>query len=106
VIEKNEGRKEMTNEPLITWNLLLCLVAFPSLGWFIRRELTNIQDSAKERSAELTRKIERIQDCMTLVKRDVEQKVDRDDCEAKGAEKWERIYHHKHNDAGEVVVVR
>lgn len=90
----------------MTWNLILCLIAFPSLGWFIRRELTTIQDSAKERSRDLKSEIEKLRDCMTNVKKDVEKKVDRDDCEAKGQEKWERIYHHRHADDGAVVVTK
>lgn len=96
----------MTNEPLMTWNLILCVIAFPSLGWFIRRELTNIQESAKERSRDLKIEIERIRECLSDVKHNVENKVDREDCENKSAEKWERIYHHRHTEDGAVVVTK
>ena len=94
----------MVNEPLMIWNLILCVIAFPSLGWFIRRELTNIQDTAKERSAELKSEIKKVSECLTTVKVDLENKIDRADCELKGKDKWQVIYHHKHTEDGEVVV--
>lgn len=94
----------MPTEPGVSWNLLLSIIAFPSLGWFLKREFTNIQEEARTRTKALTSEIEKLRDCMTTVKVDVEGKMSREECDNKAAEKWERIYHHKHDADGAVVV--
>lgn len=96
----------MLNDPLVTWNLLICVVAFPTLGWFIRREITSIHDAAKDRQSELKEEIRSIKTCISNIKEDVNEKVDKADCEKDTRDKWERLYHHRHTDSGEVVVTK
>ena len=93
------------NEPILTWNLILCVIAFPSLGFFIRKLIVDTQKQAVERYALLHDEIKEIKACMGNVKADVNRKVDKTDCQRMSEEKWERINKHRHTDEGAVVIV-
>jgi hypothetical protein len=94
----------MTNEPVMTWNLILCAVGIPSLGYYIRTLLNDREESSKERHEILTKEIERMRACINNIKQEMDEKRDIDDCEDRSREKWERINRHMHDTNGHVVI--
>ena len=92
------------NEPLLTWNLLLCVCAFPALGWYIKSLLKETQARAIERTEGLVRQYDDLKKCLTGIKQDIATKQDKDECTRLSDEKWHRINKHKHTDTGEVVI--
>ena len=94
----------MLNDPIVTWNLVLSCVAFPGLAWFIKREITKNSNELRENKRDLMEEIRSIRSCMSNMKQDIGEKVDKDDCETRSKEKWERLNHHRHTDRGEVVI--
>lgn len=94
----------MTNEPVMTWNLILCAVGIPSLGYYIRTLIDDKEHASKERHETLTKEIERMRDCIGNIKRELDEKRDVDDCDSRSKEKWERINRHQHDANGHVVI--
>ena len=94
----------MATEPLVTWNLVLCSVAFPALGFFIRKLFEDMQKNAVDRYSLLHEEIRSIKSCMAGMKEDIKDKVDESACNTKSKEKWERINRHTHDDQGRVVI--
>jgi hypothetical protein len=94
----------VTNEPVMTWNLILCAVGIPSLGYYIRTLLNDREESSKERHEILTKEIERMRACINNIKQEMDEKRDIDDCEDRSREKWERINRHMHDTNGHVVI--
>jgi hypothetical protein len=68
-------------EANITYTGVCTLVAIPALGFFVKKWISDMQEQAKERSADLKEDIKALRDCMTGIKKDVEHKVDRSECE-------------------------
>lgn len=93
-----------TQEPLITYNLLLCAIAFPALGFFIRKLITDTQEQAKDRYSLLYEEIKDIKRCLRDVKDELNNKVDEDVCDKRGDEKWGRINKHRHAEDGSVII--
>jgi len=93
------------NEPAVTWNLILCVIAFPSLGWFIRRLFDDMQKQAVDRYALLHEELRETKACVAGIKRDLNNKVDEELCQKKSEEKWARINKHRHTDDGSVVII-
>lgn len=91
-------------DPVITWNLFSTPVLIAALGYFIKKLIDDTQTSAVQRNALTNAELAAIKACLTAIKVDMESKIDRADCEKKGGEKWQVIYHHKHTQDGEVVV--
>lgn len=94
----------MTAEPLITWNLFATPSLIAVLAYFIKKWIDDTQKQAEGRNANTISELAAIKLCLTSIKIDMENKMERTDCEKKGNEKWNVIYHHKHTSEGEVVV--
>lgn len=91
-------------EPLVTWNLLLCVVAFPALGYYVKSLLRESQDRAIERTEGLKQQFDDLKKCLNGIKEDISEKQDKNECTRLSEEKWHRINKHKHTDTGEVVI--
>ncbi len=94
----------MVAEPLMTWNFFSTPILIAALGYFIKKLIDDTQLNAQQRNAATNTELAAIKTCLTAIKVDMESKMDRSDCEKRGNEKWNVIYHHKHTEAGEVVV--
>ena len=94
----------MMAEPLMTWNFFLTPALIGALGYFIKKWIDDTQKQASERNLLTVTELSAIKACLTAIKVEMESKIDRKDCEKKGAEKCEVIYHHKHTQDGEVVM--
>jgi len=102
-------------EPILSWNLLITAIGLPALAWFLKRlldkkesmeEKTNAIKQAQdmERHHQVMTDMHRMEECLQEIKRRLEKKVDTEDCKERCDDKWEIIYHHKHDDDGKVVV--
>ena len=92
------------NDPLVTWSLFSTPVLITALGYFIKKLIDDTQTNAQKRNELTTAELSAIKNCLTAIKIDMENRIERKECEVKSGQKWEVIYHHKHNDTGEVVV--
>ncbi|OPY87925.1 MAG: hypothetical protein A4E72_01407 [Syntrophus sp. PtaU1.Bin208] len=92
------------NDPVATWNILSTPVLITALGYFIKKLIDDTQETAKHRNEITTAELSAIKQCLTAIKIDMENRVERSECEKKGNQKWDVIYHHKHTESGEVVV--
>lgn len=94
-----------SSEPiLVTWNLLLCVIAFPALGYYFKTLLRESQDRAIERTEGLTKQFDDLKKCLNGIKDDIKGKQDKSECEKLSKDKWDRLNHHKHTATGEVIV--
>lgn len=94
----------MTNEPVMTWNLILCAVGLPSLGWYVKSLLQDKEQASAERHKALKDEIGRMRDCINNIKRELDEKRNIDECDDRSREKWERINRHMHDEKGHVVI--
>jgi len=94
----------MVAEPLMTWNFFSTPILIAALGYFIKKLIDDTQLNAQQRNAATNTELAAIKACLTAIKVDMESKMERSDCEKRGNEKWNVIYHHKHTSEGEVVV--
>jgi len=89
-------------EPLITWNLIVCLVGIPGLGWWLGNliksrdklagdNLVLWQEGARERNKLICEKIDKLDHCVSAIKADLNQKVDDHVCERNHAQVWASI---------------
>ena len=92
-------------ESFMTWNLFSTPALITVLGYFVKKWIDDTQQAAHERDEVVSRKLASIDACLTAIKVGMENKVERKECEEKNAEKWERIYHHRHTESGDVVVL-
>ena len=88
----------------ITWNLILSIIAFPSLAWFIKRELDENRNAVKENQVTIRQEMKEIKTCMMSMKREIDARVHKDDCEEESKIKWNRLNHHTHDAQGRVVI--
>ena len=95
----------MLNEPFMTYNFFSTPILITVLGYFVKKWIDDTQQAAHERDEVVSRKLASIDACLTAIKVGMENKVERKECEEKSAEKWERIYHHRHTESGDVVVL-
>ncbi len=91
-------------ESLMTWNFFSTPILIAALGYFIKKLIDDTQSNATQRNALTVAELASIKACLTAIKVDMESKIERKECETKGNEKWNVIYHHKHTSEGEVVV--
>lgn len=85
-------------------NTLLLIIAIPSLGYYIRKDIRTREDRNTERHEELKTAFKTMQDCMNYMKNELNKKVDTTECKEESKEKWDRINHHRHTETGEVVL--
>ena len=97
-------KERIMQESLMTWNFFSTPILIAALGYFIKKLIDDTQSNATQRNALTVAELASIKACLTAIKMDMENRVTRVDCEKRGSEKWDVIYHHKHTDNGEVVV--
>lgn len=88
----------------LSWNLLLNVIAFPSLAFFIKRELNFNRDAVKENQVLIRQEMKDIKTCMTAMKKEIDERVHKDECAEESKVKWERLNHHTHDVNGKVVI--
>lgn len=94
----------MVADQLVTWNFIATPSLIAVLAYFIKKWIDDTQNQAEGRNANTIKELAAIKLCLTAIKVDMESKIERKECETKGNEKWNVIYHHKHTSEGEVVV--
>lgn len=88
----------------MTWNLIICVIAFPALGFFIKALFKTNSDMAIERHSMVLNDIEELKECLRDVKKDINNAVTSEECQTRSETKWNMINHHSHNSDGKVVV--
>jgi len=97
----------MPNPLMIAISVLtfvLCALCFPTLGWFIKNEITRSKQESDKRHSELSESILKLEKCLDRMQGEVSKKVNREECDSWSQDKWDRIYHHTHLPDGKVVV--
>jgi len=89
-------------EPLITWNLVVCSIGLPVLGWWLgnliksrdklqAENLSIWQEGARERNRSICEKIDKLDRCMAAIKEDLSGKVDLHSCDRNHDQVWDAI---------------
>lgn len=76
----------------LTYNFFTTPFLLLVLGYFIKKWITDTQESAKERHVKTESALEKINNCLVGLKVDIEKRITRNECDENHRDVWDRIH--------------